>query len=202
YPSPGSKGSVAKCRAELAHSGHGKSLTLKYAYINDSDQPAVFRAIRASLKPCGVHLKGDPLPGSEFFVELGNVKKTSTRGTFDLASPGWIPDWYGNSGRSVLDPLFRTRCVLFTNNYGCYSSHKVDKLMTEAESATSYARAAVFWTEAEKQIMADAAVVPLINGQSPIFASSRVRQVGLPGGVVFSPVIGGPDVTNIWLKKG
>lgn len=48
--------------------------------------------------------------------------------------------------------------------------------------------------------MADAAVVPLIDGQSPILASRR--EAGLPGGVIFAPNIGGADVTNVWLKKG
>ena len=201
YPSPGNKGSVAKCKAELARSGHGKSLTLNYAYINQPDQAAIFRAISASLKPCGIHLKGHPQNGSAFFINLGNAPVNNLPGTFDLATPGWLPDWFGDNGRTMLDPLFRTHCVVNTNNYGCYSNRKVDRLMTEAESAPSYARAALLWAQAEKQIMADAAVVPLIDGQSPILASGRVREAGLPGGVVFAPNIGGPDVTNLWLKK-
>ncbi|HET7015601.1 MAG TPA: ABC transporter substrate-binding protein [Streptosporangiaceae bacterium] len=202
YPSPGGKGSVAKCKAELARSGHGKSLRLNLLYADDAQNTAVFRAIRASLKLCGIQLKGRAEPGSSFFVDLGNVAVTNRPGTWDLALPGWLPDWFGDNGRAMLDPLFRTDCVINTLNYACYSNHKVDKLMTEAETATSYAKAAILWTQAEKQIMADAAVVPLINGQSPVFSSSRVREAGLSGGVVFSPIIGGPDVTNIWLKKG
>jgi peptide/nickel transport system substrate-binding protein len=201
YPSPGNRGSVAKCKAELARSGHGKSLVLNYAYINQPDQAAIFRAIKASLQPCGIHLKGHPSSGSAFFIDLGNAPVNNLPGTFDLATPGWLPDWFGDNGRTVLDPLFRTHCVLNTNNYGCYSNRKVDRLMTEAETATSYSKAGLDWTQAEKQIMADAAVVPLIDGQSPILASSRVREADLPGGIVFAPNIGGPDVTNLWVKK-
>jgi peptide/nickel transport system substrate-binding protein len=147
-------------------------------------------------------LKGEPEPGSSFFVDLSNTAVTNRPGTWDLALPGWIPDWFGNNGRSTLSPLFRTSCFVNTTNYGCYSNPKVDKLMAEAEAATSYAKAAILWTKAEKQIMADAAVVPLISGQDLVFASSRVREAGLPGGVVFSPVLGGPDLTNLWIKKG
>ncbi len=202
YPTPGNQGSVAKCKAELARSGHGKSLTLTFLYANDAQDTRVFSAIRASLGRCGIHLLGKPEPGSSFFVDLGNAPVNNKPGTWDLGLPGWIPDWYGDNGRTTLDALFRTRCVVNTNNYGCYSNHKVDQLMNEAEAATSYVRAAVLWTQVEKQIMTDAAVVPLVNGQSPVFSSSRVREAGLAGGVVFSPIIGGPDITQIWLKKG
>ena len=202
YPTLNNQGSVAKCKAELARSGHGKSVTLRFLYVNDIEGAKVFSAIRASLGPCGIHLKGEPEPGSSFFVDLGNVAVTNRPGTWDLALPGWIPDWFGNNGRSILGPLFHTGCFENTNNYGCYSNPKVDKLMAEAEAATSYAKAAVLWTQAEKQIMADAAIVPLINGQLPVFASSRLGEAGLSGGVVFSPVLGGPDLTNIWIKKG
>jgi peptide/nickel transport system substrate-binding protein len=194
--------SVAKCHAELVRGGHGKGVTLKFAFINDVQQTQIFAEIQASLKPCGINLLPDPLPANQFFTDLLSVSEHKKPGTFDLAMIGWVPDWSGNDGRSIIDTLFRTNCVNGTNNWGCYSNRKVDRLMTEAESASSPTRAAQLWTQAAKQIMADAAFVPLIDDQSPILASSRLREGGLSGGVVFAPVIGGPDLTNIWLKNG
>jgi peptide/nickel transport system substrate-binding protein len=202
YSTPGGKGSTAKCKAELARSGHGKKVTLKFAYINDIQDTMMFAAIQASLNPCGINLLGVPMPASEFFTVLQDVNEHKKPGTFDLAMVGWLPDWAGNNGRSIIDPLLRTDCSNGTLNFGCYSNHKVDKLITEAETAPSLTAAGKFWTQANKLILADAAIVPLINGQNPILSSSRVREAGLPGGVVFAPNIGGPDVTNVWLKKG
>jgi ABC-type transport system substrate-binding protein len=123
-------------------------------------------------------------------------------GTFDLAMVGWLPDWAGNNGRSILDPLLKTDCTNGTLNFGCYSNHTVDKLITEAETAPSLAAAGKFWTQANKLILADAAIMPLTDGQNAILASSRVHEAGVSGGVVFAPIIGGPDLTNVWLKKG
>jgi peptide/nickel transport system substrate-binding protein len=202
YPSPGSRGNPARCRVLLAKAGFRHGLKLRYLYANDPTNTAVFRAIQASLKLCGINLTGVPEPGSSFFVDLGNAPVNNKPGTWDVAQPGWIPDWYGNGGRSVIDPLFRSHCVLNTNNYGCYHSRLVDGLIRSAEMARTLNAAATFWRRANEQIMKDAAIVPLIDGQNPILASPNAHQAGVPHGVVLLPVIGGPDITNIWISKG
>jgi len=50
--------------------------------------------------------------------------------------------------------------------------------------------------------MSDAAIVPLVAQQSPIYASPEARESGVAHGVVFLPNIGGPDITNVWIKRG
>jgi peptide/nickel transport system substrate-binding protein len=177
-------------------------VTLKFAYINESQPTMMFAAIQASLHPCGINLLGEPLPASEFFTVLQDTNEHKKPGTFDLAMIGWFPDWAGNNGRSIVDPLLRTDCSNGTLNFGCYSNHKVDTLITEAETAPSLAAAGKFWAQANKLILADAAIVPLIDGQDPILASSHVHETGVKAGVVFAPIMGGPDLTNVWLKKG
>jgi peptide/nickel transport system substrate-binding protein len=201
YPDRGGRGNSARCRALLAKAGFSRGLKLRYWYLSDSMNTEVFQVIQASLHRCGITLIGKPLPGSEFFVDLGNAPVNNLPGTFDMASAGWIPDWFGNSGRTFIDPLFRTNCVINSNNYGCYNSLRVDRLMTAAEDATTLKAAATFWRQANAQIMKDAPIVPLVDGQNPIYASPRVHEAGLAHGVVYLPVIGGPDVTNVWIKK-
>ncbi len=202
YPSTGSRGNAARCRALLARAGFRHGLKLRYLYANDPTNTVIFLAIRAGLKRCGINLVGVPEPGSSFFVDLGNVPANNKPGTWDLGQPGWIPDWYGNGGRSIVDPLFRSHCVVNTNNYGCYHSRLVDRLISAAETARTLKAAATFWRRANEQIMKDAAIVPLIDGQNPIYASPDVHEAGVPHGVVLLPVIGGPDITNVWFKKG
>jgi peptide/nickel transport system substrate-binding protein len=202
YPDRGGHGSPARCRTWLAKAGFRHGLKLRYMYINDALDSMVFAQMQASLNRCGIHLIGVPEPGSVFFIDLSNAPVNNLPGTWDLASAGWIPDWFGNSGRSLVDPLFRTHCVIGTNNYGCYNSRLVDSLMTAAETATTPKAAATFWLRANAQIMKDAAIVPLVAGQNPIYASPRVHEAGLAHGVVYLPVIGGPDITNVWIKKG
>jgi peptide/nickel transport system substrate-binding protein len=201
YPSAGGRGSATKCRAQLAKAGFRHGLKLRYMYADDTTNTEVFKAIRASLDRCGIKLIGVPEPGSTFFVDLGNAPANNRPGTWDLGQPGWIPDWYGNNGRSIIDPLFHTNCVVNTNNYGCYDSRLVDRLIAAAESARSAKAAAAFWLRADRQIMKDAAIVPLVAGQSPIFSSPEAHEAGVAHGVVFLPNIGGPDITNIWIKR-
>jgi peptide/nickel transport system substrate-binding protein len=202
YPTPGGRGSATRCRALLARAGVRHGLKLRYFYPSYAMNSAVFAAIRAGLRPCGITLIGVPMPISTFFVHLSDTSLSNKRGTWDLAQPGWIGDWYGNGARSIMDPLFRSHCVLNTYNYGCYNSRLVDRLISEAETARSLSAAAGFWHRANEQIMTDAAFVPLVAGQNPIYASPRVRQAGVPHGVVFLPVLGGPDITNTWLANG
>ena len=200
YPSPGERGNATRCRALLAKAGFRHGLRLRYLYVNDIINSRVFASIHTSLRRCGINLVGQPEPGSSFFVDLGNAPVNNKVGTWDMGQPGWIPDWFGNGGRSIIDPLFRTHCVVNTNNYGCYNSRLADRLITDAESARSARAAAAFWLRADRQIMADAAIVPLIAQQNPNYASPEVHEAGVAHGVVLLPNIGGPDITNVWIK--
>ncbi len=199
YPDNNGTGDDAKCKADLAKAGFKNGVTLKYLYANDTVNLRIFPAIQASLKLCGITLEGKPEPGSSFFVDLGNAPVNNRLGTWDLGQAGWIPDWFGNNGHTILDPLFRTRCVVNTNNYGCYSSKVLDNLINQAESATSASAAASLWHQADLNVMQKAVIVPLCNGQAPYYSSARVKNAG-SSAIVYAPNIGGPDITNVWLN--
>jgi peptide/nickel transport system substrate-binding protein len=200
YPSSGSLGNTAKCKAMLASAGYKNGITATYLYPNDSINAAVFAAIQASLKPCGVNLTGKPEAGSTFFVDLGNAPVNNKPGTFDMGQAGWFPDWFGNNGRTVIAPLFQTNCVLNTTNYGCYSSKTLDGLIHGAEAATSLTAAGSAWHAADENVMKNAVLVPLLSQQLLMYSSAKVLQANTTA-IVYAPNIGGPDVTNVWLKK-
>ncbi len=199
YPNKGGQGDPAKCKSTLAAAGYPHGVSLTYLYANDSVNARVFAAIQASLKSCGVTLKGKPEPGSSFFVDLGNAPVNNKPGTWDLAQPGWIPDWFGNNGRTIIAPLFQTRCVLNTNNYGCFSSKALDNTIVQAEAATNPSQVAALWHKADEIVMQNAVIVPLVDEQAPFYTSARVQNAG-SSAVTFAPNIGGPDITNVWLN--
>jgi peptide/nickel transport system substrate-binding protein len=204
YPDDNGAGNVSACKTALAKGGHPNGITLKYMYQNDSSNTRVFEAIQASLALCGITLQGEGEPGSSFFTDLGNAPENNKAGTWDMGQPGWIPDWFGNNGRTVIQALFQgPDCVINTVNYGCYDSPAVNSLITKAEAATTLSAAATDWHQADEDIMGDAAIVPLMSQTFPTIASTRVRSV-LPNGTtyqsaMFSPNIGDPDIANIWL---
>ena len=168
-------------------------------YVNDSVGTRNFEAIQASLKPCGVNLAGKPTPGSTYFVTLGNAPSNKP-GQWDVAtSTGWIPDWYGLNGRTIVPPFFQTSCVINTINYGCYSSSQMDSLIKQAEAATSASQAGALWGQANSLALQQAILVPLLSYQPPYYSSKRVWNPG-SSAIVWQPNIGGPDITNVWLN--
>jgi peptide/nickel transport system substrate-binding protein len=199
YPDNNGQGDTAKCKADLTKAGYKNGVSLTYLYANDSVNSRIFAAIQASLKLCGINLVGKPEPGSSFFVDLGNSPVNNKAGTWDLGQPGWIPDWFGNNGRTIIQPLFNNGCVVNTNNYGCYHSVALNSLITKAEAATSLSAAAAFWHQADVNVMQNAVIVPLGDGQAPFYSSARVQNAGSTA-IVYAPNIGGPDITNVWLN--
>jgi len=204
YPDDNGTGNVAMCKTDLTKAGYPNGLSLTYLYPNDSVNTRIFTAIQASLANCGVKLTGKGEPGSSFFVDLGNAPENNKAGTFDMGQAGWIPDWYGNNGRTIVQALFQgPNCVLNTVNYGCYDNPAVNSLITAAEAATSTSAAATDWQQADADIMKDAAIVPLESQNFPLIASKRVRGVSSSGKTfqtaLFAPNIGDPDITNVWL---
>jgi peptide/nickel transport system substrate-binding protein len=204
YPDDNGQGNTAMCKSELTKAGYPHGLTLTYMYPNDSSNTRIFTAIQASLANCGITLAGKPEPGSSFFTDLGNAPESNKAGAWDMGQAAWIPDWFGNNGRTVIQALFQgPNCVINTVNYGCYQNSTVNSLITSAEGATSTSAAGNFWHQADMQIMSDAAIVPIMNQGFPQYTSSRVRGIASNGQTyptaLFAPNIGYPDITAVWL---
>jgi peptide/nickel transport system substrate-binding protein len=202
YPDNGGQGNVAMCKSDLSKAGYPNGLSLTYTYQNDSTNSRAFTAIQASLKNCNVTLNGKPEPGSSFYVDLGNAPSNNKAGTWDLGQANWIPDWFGNNGRTIIQALFQgPNCVVNTVNYGCYDNATVNSLITQAEAATSLTTAGNDWHQADMQIMKDAAIVPMASQNFPSYASTRVKAAGAST-AIFAPNIGQTDITNVWLSNG
>ena len=202
YPDNNGQGNVAMCKSDLSKAGYPNGISLNYEYPNDSSNTRAFTAIQASLKACNINVVSKPEPGSSFFVDIGNAPSNNKAGTWDMAQPAWVPDWYGNNGRTIIQALFQgPNCVVNTVNYGCYNNASVNSLITKAEAATSLTTAGNDWHAADEQIMKDAAIVPIESQNFPLYASSRVKQAGAST-AVFAPNIGDPDPTQVWLSNG
>jgi peptide/nickel transport system substrate-binding protein len=199
YPDNNGQGNIAMCKTDLTKAGYPHGVTLTYTYQNDSSNTRAFTATQASLANCGITLTGKPEPSSSFFTDLGDSPENNKAGQWDLGQPAWVPDWFGNNGRTVIQALFQgPNCVVNTVNYGCYDNSQVNSLITQAETASSLSAAGTAWHQADMDIMKDAAIVPILSQGFPQYASTRVRGVGYKT-AIFAPNIGDPDITNVWL---
>ncbi|MFG6190846.1 ABC transporter substrate-binding protein [Nonomuraea sp. JJY05] len=193
YPSPGDAGDPAKCKQLLTEAGYPNGLTLIGAFRNAGNHPANFQSYSADLQKCGITVKGLPVRQGDYYGAFLQNPSLAKASKWDISAPGWVPDWYGNNGRAVVQPLFETNCNPGTSNYGCYSNPKVDSLIKQALAEQDQTKAAALWHQVDTTVMGDAVIVPLNNQNTPIYKSKRVQNaLYLPAFQLF-------DFTNLWL---
>ena len=192
YPTPGNTGDPARCRTLLQQAGVTK-LTLNFAFSITAY--AVFHEIQSDFTECGVTVNGtlyrNVSPG--FFSFQGMQS-----GDWDIATSGWIPDWFGlTNGRSVVAPFLYAAWLGYpwAGGYDYGGDGTVDKLIAKAEAAPALNKAARYWHQVDEQIMAAAAVIPLETQLTTLYHSARVHNA------IFLPLTQQYDITQVWLPQ-
>ena len=194
YPNKNGNGDPAKARKLSPQAGYPNGLDIKFLYSTLEPGPRIAQSLQASLQRAGFRVKLIPATGSDFYGKYLYFPSTAKRGVWDIASPGWIPDWFGNNGRSVIQPLF-TNPAPGSSDFGGYTSAVTNRLVPKALTSTSPAQAEARWRQANAQIMKDAATVPVEIQKWPVFHSSKVQNC------LFSLLSINCDVTQVWLKR-
>ncbi|WP_242608850.1 ABC transporter substrate-binding protein [Actinomadura formosensis] len=190
YPTPDESGDPAKCRELLGQAGRPK-LTLRFPHRTDGVHKLIARSIADDLDACGVKTKLIADSGGSFHA---GAPARARAGEWDIAAPDRVPDWYGDNGRSIVQPLFDGRGHGRNSaNYGGYDNPEVNALIDAALTARDAGHAAGYWQQADQKIMEDAAIVPLLDRSQPLFHSSRVH------GALYLPATAGYDYTRLWL---
>ena len=197
YPYKNGQGDAAKCKSMLASAGYQNGVTLPYPYANDSVNSATFPAIQASLQPCGVNLVGKPEPGSTSSSTWATPRSTTRLAPGTWASRAGSLTGGGPNGRTIIDPLFKTRCVVNTNNYGCLSDPALDK-PSSRRGRTAVAVGAL-WA---RRTTSSCRTPRSCRWRAQNFLATRAAGCRTPGStaIVFTPNIGTPDITNVWLN--
>lgn len=197
YPTPGDAGDPARCRALLAEAGYPDGLTLKFPYRTNSHHKRVAESIKENLRGCGIDAELDADTNGNFYGRSLVTPAKAREGAWDIAAPGWTPDWYGNNGRSIIQPLFDGRGYgQNSTDYGGYHDPKVNALIDAALTAPDPARAGELWRRADREIMEDAAIVPLLNRAFAVYHSTRVRNAQ------FVPTASAYDYSRLSLSAG
>ena len=196
YQTPDHKGDPAKCKSMLASAGYPNGITLIDLARNSGKHPAVAQTVQASLKLCGVTTKIVQVSAGDYYGKYLSDIAATKRGVWDITEPGWVPDWFGNNGRSIIEPLFDGRLYgPNSTDYGDYNNPKVNSLIDQALTATDPNAAANFWHQADQQIMQDAAFVPFQTQNTPIYHSTRTQNA------IYFPFAQNYDITNVWIKQ-
>ena len=192
FPDNNGSGDPAKAKQLLAQAGKS-GVTLKLLYSTTDPMPRVAQSLQASLDAAGFHVKLISATQSDFYGKYLESPPTAKGDVWDLAPPGWIPDWFGNNGRSTLVPLL-TQPGTGSNDFDGYTSPVVEKDIANALSAPSTGAATTDWQAADTAAMKDVAVVPINVQKWPIFHSAAVH------GCNFFWFGLNCDPTNVWLS--
>lgn len=195
YATPESAGDPAKAKQMLAEAGYPNGLNLIYLYRNRGKAPAIATTLQADMKKAGVNLTLKQVPPADFYTQHLSKPAATKAGDWDLAGPGWNPDWQGNAARSFFVPLLDGRqCGEGSTNYNCYNNPEVNALIDQALAEQDVDKAADIWHEADQKVMADAPWIPVTTGKNPLYRSDRV------GGYVLFNFANNADFTNVFLK--
>jgi ABC-type transport system substrate-binding protein len=196
YPTPDCAGDPAKAKSLLAAAGFPNGITLTYIFRNKGKAPAIAATMQAELKKSGITLKPKQVNPADFYTQHLSHLPAIKSGDWDVAVPGWSPDWAGNAARSFFVPLLDGRLFAEgTTNYGDYNNPAVNALADQALSAPSVDKAAELWAQVDQKTMADAPWVPIDYGKSVRYHSKNI------GGCFILPGFSDNcDVTNVWKK--
>lgn len=183
----------AKAKQLLA----GRQLTLTMLYMSDNPtQTQMFQTLQSNLQPFGIKLTGLGVPSSSYYSKYLEVPDVASRGVWDLAFTGWYPDWYGNNAVNYLLPMFDSASFPpQSGNLGFFSNPTVDKLIQQGENATSQAAASKSWSAADRAIMENVAMYPVVTPKFVAFHSKLVHNA------VYVPNIAQLDPANVWLSS-
>jgi ABC-type transport system substrate-binding protein len=194
YKTTGSRGDPAKCKSMLAAAGYPHGLTLTDVYRTSGKHPDIYQSVQADFAKCGVTVVGKPAAASDYYGKYLSDPAASRSGVWDISEPGWVPDWYGNNGRAIVEPLFDGRGYgPGSTDWGDYNNAKVNADIDKALSTTDSSVAAAALHAADVQIMKDAPLIPFQTQSTPLMRSERVHNA------VFWPFSVLYDYTNVWL---
>jgi peptide/nickel transport system substrate-binding protein len=194
FPDNNGAGDPAKAKSLLAQAGQS-GVSVKLLYSTTQPMPRVAQSLQSSLQAAGFKVTLVPATQSDFYGKYLEEPTTSKQDAWDIAPPGWVPDWFGNNGRSTVQPLL-TNPGPGSNDFGGYESAAVNALIAKALAAPTTSAAATYWAQADETGVKNAAVVPINVQKWPIYHSSQVK------GCLFFANALNCDPTNVWLSGG
>jgi peptide/nickel transport system substrate-binding protein len=195
YPTPNDRGDTAKARQLLVEAGYPDGLTLIAAVRKIGIHLKVMESVAADLEKIGIRLEWRTYSQAEYYGSALSNPEAGRAGAWDIAEPGFTPDWFGNNGRVIVQPLFQTNDAQGTTNYGGYSNPEVDSLIERALQEPDLGRAEEFWHQVDVRVMEDLPIVPILAfaAMTSRYYGRRVRHA------VHVPQIEFFDITNLWL---
>ncbi|MTD54392.1 ABC transporter substrate-binding protein [Amycolatopsis pithecellobii] len=169
YPAPPG-GDVAKARQLLAEAGYPNGIeNLDFPVSTANNKADLAQAIQAALQRAGIQAKLRPLDDDAWTaIATGNDDNA-----YDLTLSTWQPDF--PSANANIQPLFGTSEIGNGGyNLSRYSVSEVDTLIAQAQGTVDPAAAGKLWAAADRRILQDSPIVPLIYTRNSFLHGAKV----------------------------
>ncbi|GAB3282551.1 ABC transporter substrate-binding protein [Kineosporia babensis] len=167
YPA-GESGDVEKAKALLTEAGN-PALDLTLLVESDPVEVSKAQAIQQGLQRAGIKVTIKSLEYEAWVAEA-----TGDKGEYDLAISSWQPDFPSANGN--IQPLFASSEIGGGKyNLARYSEPEVDELIDQASASTDPAEAQKLWAQADRRILEDSPVVPLLFKKNSFLHGSNVQ---------------------------
>ncbi len=184
YATPGNQGDVNQAKAELAKcraaeptvfdANGGFSANILARAERPKEVNAAI-AIQNSLKAVGINVTIQKYTGGKYFSDFAGNQNYAKSNKIGLSMMKWGADW--PDGFGFMDQIITKDGIHSgggSSNLGNYDSPVVDGFFAQALATTDPTARAGLWTQIDKQVMSDAAIVPLIYNKALIFHPKTV----------------------------
>jgi peptide/nickel transport system substrate-binding protein len=165
----------AKSQLTACNMPNGFSTTLAYR----ADRPketAAATAIQASLAQAGIKVTLKGFPSGSYYTDFAGSPAYMSSHNIGIAMGGWGADW--PNGYGFLDELTNGNSIAPTGNtnIGMLNDPVVNADFTKSSTLAGAARTAI-WSTIDKQVMGDAAILPLIYAKALLYRPPNVTNV-------------------------
>ena len=184
YSTPGNTGDVDKAKqllatckaAEPSAFNSDGSLNVNLSARSDrSKEVNSAVAIQAALAKVGINVTIDKFTSDKYFSDFAGNPTYTEQNKIGLSMMKWGADW--QDGYGFMDQVVTSAGIHSdggSTNLGLYDSPTVDALFTQALKTTDVTARNAIWTEIDKQVMSDAAIVPLVYNKALVFHPANV----------------------------
>lgn len=173
------KSELSKCQtAEPASFKNGRLQTTFYGRSNRTNENNAEVAMKSDLAAAGIDVDIQLHPFGKYFSDFAGNPTQAKKDNAGIAFMKWgsdFPDGFGFLDQIVTKDGIHAAGGSFNLSY--YDSPSVDALFTKALSTPDAAARSAIWTQVDQQVMADAAVVPLLDLKALLYRPTNVTNV-------------------------
>jgi peptide/nickel transport system substrate-binding protein len=173
---PNGDDSAAKAQLKLCGKPNGFSVNMAYR-TDTPDDPQVATALQAALKTVGISLTLDGFPTAKYYSNFAGSPAYVHSHDIGIATGGWGADW--PDGYGFLYDLADGSAIVPAGNSNIAEINlpAVNSLFNQAAGDTNTASETAIWPQIDKDIMADAAILPIVYQKVLLYRNPNLTNV-------------------------